>query len=105
MKEDSPQIPEPLGEPILKSRCVDSDHASNTVTRRSHTEILLFICDGLVIVAFSKRHNTVESASTFGSELVLVALRIARDKIVAIRIKLKFIGAPLAGPKNTSCDN
>lgn len=101
VEEDPPRMPEPLGEPVVTSTFVDSDHASNVVTRRSHTGILLFICNGL-IEAFSKRQNTVES-STFGSELV--ALRIARDKIVAMRIKLKSIGVPLAGPTNVFCDN
>ena len=55
-----------------------------------------------LIKSFSKRQNTVES-STFGSELV--ALRIARDLIVETRIKLKWIGVPLAGPTDVYCDN
>ena len=63
VEEDSPQIPEPMGEPLTTSTFVDSDHASNVITRRSHTGILLFVCNGL-IKYFSKRHNTVES-STF----------------------------------------
>ena len=42
-------------------------------------------------------------SSTYGSELV--ALRIARDLIVALRIKLKSIGVPLLGPTNVYCDN
>ena len=40
---------------------------------------------------------------TFGSELV--ALRIARDLIVELRIKLKCFGVPLDGPTNVMCDN
>ncbi len=42
-------------------------------------------------------------SSTYGSELV--ALRIAHDFIVALRIKLKSIGVPLLGPTNVYCDN
>jgi hypothetical protein len=55
-----------------------------------------------LIKSFSKRQNTVE-ASTFGSELV--ALRITRDLIVELRIKLMSIGCPLLGPTNVYCDN
>ena len=42
-EEDPSRIPEPLGEPVLTSTFVDSDHASNVVTRRSHTGILFFV--------------------------------------------------------------
>ena len=53
-EEDSPRMPEPLGEPVPTSTFVESDHASNVVTRRSHTGIIFFICNG-IIKAFSKR--------------------------------------------------
>ena len=65
VEEDLPQISEPLGEPVLKSTFVGSDHASDIINVRSHTGILLFVCNG-VIKAFAKRQNTVES-STFRS--------------------------------------
>ena len=39
VEEDPPGMPEPLGKPVLQSVFVDSDHASNVVTRRSHTGI------------------------------------------------------------------
>ncbi|KAL7528642.1 hypothetical protein ACHAWF_002638 [Thalassiosira exigua] len=42
-------------------------------------------------------------ANTYGAELV--ALRIARDMIVEIRLKLKLIGVPMVGPANVFCDN
>ena len=58
VQEDPPQMPDPLGEPVSKSTFVDSEHASNFVTRISHTGILLFVCNGL-IKAFNKQHNTV----------------------------------------------
>ncbi len=54
------------------------------------------------MIAFSKRQNTCES-STYGSELV--AMRIARDMVSALRIKLKCFGIPIAGPTNVFCDN
>ena len=34
-----------------------------------------------------------------------MALRIARDLIVELRIKLKSIGVPLKGPMDVYCDN
>lgn len=101
VEEDPPGMPEPLGKPILQSVFVDSDHASNVVTRRSHSGIFLFVNNAL-IKSFSKRQNTVES-STFGAELV--ALRIARDLTVEQRLKLKSIGVPIKGPANVHCDN
>ena len=100
-EEDPPRMPEPLGNPAQVTGFCDSDHASNVVTRRSHTGILLFVCNAL-IQTFSKKQNTVES-STFGAELV--AIRILRDLIVSLRLKLKSFGVPLLGPANVYCDN
>ena len=61
----------------------------------------MFVNNAL-IKSFSKRQNTVE-LSTFVPELV--ALRIERDMILEIRIKLKLFGVPLAGPEILFCDN
>ena len=101
VEEIPPGAPEPLGKPLTVSTFVDASHACNVLTRRSHTGILLFLNNAL-IRAFSKKQNTVES-STYGSELV--ALRIARDLIVEMRLKLRSIGVPLLGPANVFCDN
>ena len=54
------------------------------------------------IVWYSKRQNTVESA-TFGSEFV--ALRVCKELIVALRYKLRMFGVPIDGPTNVFCDN
>jgi hypothetical protein len=101
VEEDPPNMPEPLGNPITMSCFVDSDHAGNKVTRRSHTGIFILL-NNTPVVAFSKRQNTCES-STYGSELV--AMRIAKDMVSALRIKLKCFGIPIAGPTNMFCDN
>ena len=95
-EEDPPGMPEPLGKAMKMACFVDSNHAGNVVTRRSHTGIMIFL-QNAPILPYSKRHNTVESA-TFGSELV--AMRVARDLIVAMRIKLKCFGIPIDGPCN-----
>ena len=96
-----PRMPDPLGPPVYTAGFVDSDHASNVVTRRSHTGIMIFLLSAL-ISSFSKKQNTVES-STYGSELV--AMRIARDQIVAMRIKLRSIGVNIMSPTDVFCDN
>ena len=101
VEEDPPNMPEPLGNPVTMHCFVDANHAGNKVTRRSHTGIIILLNNSF-ISAFSKRQNTVES-STFGSELV--AMRVARDLISAMRIKLKCFGIPINGPSNMYCDN
>lgn len=101
VEEDPPRMPPPLGKPVMQSLFVDADHASNVVTRRSHSGIFHFL-NNAMIESFSKRQNTVES-STFGSELV--AMRIARDLAIKTRLKLKSIGVPLTGAANVFCDN
>ena len=63
-EEDLPLMIDPVGEPVSTYTFVDYDHASNVVTSRSHTGILLFVWNGL-IKAFSKQHRTVKP-STFG---------------------------------------
>ncbi|KAL7539628.1 hypothetical protein ACHAWF_006464 [Thalassiosira exigua] len=101
VEEDPPGMPEPLGKPVeIFAFCV-SDHMSNVVMRRSHSGILLF-AQNVLICSFIKKQNTVE-ASTYGAELV--AMRIARDMIVELRLKLKSIGIPMVGPANVFCNN
>ena len=101
VEEDPPNMPVPLGNPVQMSCFVDADHAGNKVTRRSHTGIFILL-NNTPVIAFTKRQNTCES-STYGSELV--AMRIAKDLISALRIKLKCFGIPLSGPTNVFCDN
>ena len=101
VEEDPPGMPKPLGTPVKIKTLLDADHAGNVVTRRSHTGILIFVNNAL-IVQYSKKQNTVESA-TFGAEMV--AMRVARDLTVALRIKLKMFGVPIDGPADFSCDN
>ena len=79
----------------------DANHAGNQVTRRSQSGILIYL-NTAPISFYSKRQNSVES-STFGSEFV--ALRIATEKIKALRYKLRMMGVPLDGPANVFVDN
>jgi hypothetical protein len=93
--------PEPRGRPVQINCFVDADHAGNTVTRRSQTGILLYL-NMAPIFWFSKKQNTVES-STFSSEFV--ALKIAAEKIISLRYKLRMFGIPIDGRANVFCDN
>jgi hypothetical protein len=94
-------MPEPRGQPVVVSYFVDANHTGNLITRRSHASILIFVQNAHIIWV-SKRQNTVESSS-FGSEFV--ALRAAKDMVVALRYKLRVFGVPIDGPANVICDN
>ena len=94
-------MPLPRGESVSTHCFVDSDHAWNTVTRRSQTGLLLFV-NSAPIVWYSKRKNTVET-STFGSDFI--AMKTAVDQIEVLRYKLCMFGVPLEGPTNIFCGN
>jgi hypothetical protein len=100
-EELPPQMPEPKGKAVTTSCFVDANHAGNVVTRRSHSGILIYV-QNAPIIWYSKRQNTVE-ASSFGSEFV--ALRIAKEMVIALRYKLRMFGVPIDGPTNVFCDN
>ena len=100
-EELPPRMPEALGYPVNIHVFVDANHAGNVVTRRSHTGILVFVQNSPILWV-SRRQNTVET-STFGSEFV--ALRHARDVIIALRYKIRMFGVPLEGPAQVYCDN
>ena len=96
-----PNAPKPRGKPIQINCFVDSDHAGDRLTRRSHTGIIIYI-NKAPISWYSKKQTTVES-STFGSEFV--ALRIATEQIISLRYKLRMFGVPIDGFANVFCDN
>ncbi len=53
IKEDPPNMPVPLGNPIQMSCFVDADHAGNKVTRRSHTGVFILL-NKTPVTTFSK---------------------------------------------------
>ena len=102
VEEEIPlKMPTPLGYGVWIHCFVDSNHAGNVVTRRSHTGILIML-NNAPVIWYSKRQKTVE-ASTFGSEFI--AMRLAKEMIVALRYKLRMFGVPINGPANVFCDN
>lgn len=93
--------PPPRGRMVSMHCFVDADHASNRVTRRSQTGIIVFL-NRAPIAWHSKRQNTVES-STFGSEYI--AMKTAVELLQALRYKLRWFGIPIDGPVNVFGDN
>src|SRR5688572_5000356 len=102
VKESIPgDMPLEKGNSVSTHCFVDANHASNTVTRRSETGILIFI-NRAPIIWHSKRQNTVE-ASTFGSKIV--AMKNAIELIEPLQYKLRMFGIPIEGPTNIFCEN
>jgi len=100
-EENPPGMPEPLGRPVRMTAFVDTSHAGDQLTRRSHTGYIIYL-NNAPISWLSKKQNTVES-STFGSELVVMRLTV--EKVKALRIKLKMLGIPLEEPTYVLGDN
>jgi hypothetical protein len=100
-EELPPKMPEPLGQSMNIMAFVDSNHAGNIVTHRSHTGAIIYL-QNTPFIWHSHWQNTVET-STFGSEFV--ALRCARDLIVALHYKLQMFGVPIEGPALVLCNN
>jgi hypothetical protein len=96
-----PNMPEALGHAVSTTCYVDADHAGCRVTRHLQTGIIIYVQKAPVIW-YSKRQNTVESA-TSGSEFI--ALKTAIDQVDALRYKLRMFGIPLNGPTSAFCDN
>ena len=94
-------MPEPRGKHVNINVFVDSDHAGNVVTRRSHTGIMIFL-NMAPIQWYSKKQNTIES-STFGAEFI--ALKIATELVESLQYKLRMMGVPLIEPARVMCDN
>ena len=70
-KEDlPPNMPEPRGLGFMIVAKVDADHASDTVTRRSRTGILVYLNCSL-IHWWSKKQASIESSS-FGAEFIVM---------------------------------
>ena len=102
-EELPPDMPKPYGEPVQVTTFCDSDHASDTVTRRSRTGVMVF-CNKAPVVWVSRKQNSIET-STFGSEFT--ALKTAIELTEGIRYKLRMMGVPLDGDgaAHIMCDN
>ena len=93
--------PEPRGMGFIIHAKIDADHASDTVTRRSRTGMLVWLNSSL-IHWWSKKQNSVESSS-FGSEFT--AMKQCCEYLRGLRYKLRMIVIPVTGPVYISGDN
>lgn len=100
-EQDPHDAPEPRGRKVQMTVFCDSDHAGDTVTRRSRTGVLIF-CNRSPILWYSKKQNSIESSS-FGSEFS--AMKTAVELTEGLRYKLIMMGVPLEGPAHVKADN
>ena len=87
-EELPPNMPEPRGVGFMIITKVDADLASNTVTRRSRTGILVYLNCSL-IHWWSKKQTSIESSS-FGAELI--AMKQCCEYLHGLRYKLHMMG-------------
>ena len=93
--------PEPRGKEVDIRLYVDSDHAGDTVTRRSRSGYFIFL--NMACVAwYSKKQNTIET-SVFGAEFV--AMKIGMESVRGFRYKLRMMGVPISGHTYIYGDN
>ena len=102
VKEDMPpDMPAPRGSPMRMRVFVDSDHAGETLTRRSRTGFIVFL-NGAPIYWLSKKQTSCET-STFGSEFV--AMKQATEYVRGLRYKLRMFGIQCKEPTFMYGDN
>ncbi len=94
-------MPMPLEKEVDIRMMVDSDHAGDKRTRRSHTGFLNY-CNMALVVWLSKQQPTIET-SVFGAEFV--AMKHGIEMLRGLRYKLHMMGVPLTGPTYIYGDN
>ncbi|MGH3053743.1 MAG: Ty1/Copia family ribonuclease HI, partial [Gaiellaceae bacterium] len=93
--------PKALGSTVRITCYVDSDHAHDTVTRRSVTGFII-ILNSMPFIWYSKRQGSVES-STYGAEFI--ATRTAVEHLKGVRFSLRMLGISLDEPCIVFGDN
>ena len=83
--------PEQRGHGFTMRLFCDSDHAGDSVTRRSRTGYLVYLQNAM-IQWYSKKQTSVETSS-FGSEFM--ALKVATEYVRGLRYKLRMMGIPI----------
>jgi len=102
VSEEVPKdAPAPLGKTVMTTTYVDANLYHDWTTGRAVTGTLHFL-NGTPIDWFSKRQNTVETA-TYGSEFV--AARIATDQVIDLRLTLRYLGVPVLDKSYMFGDN
>ena len=94
-KEELPgNMPQPRGLGFKMRAKTDSDHAADTMARRSRTGFFVFLNCAL-IYWFSKKQTSVKSSS-FGLEFV--AMKQCCEYVRGLCYKLRMMGIPVVGP-------
>ena len=96
-----PNMPEPRGMGFTIVAKVDADHASNTVTRRSRTGILVYL-NCLLVNWWSKKQASIESSS-FGVEFIV--MKQCCEYLRGLRYKLCMMGKLCNQPSHIYGDN
>ena len=96
-----PDAPTPCGNPMVIRMFVDSDHASDKLTRQLRTRFLICINSAL-IDWLSKKQSTIE-ISAFGAKFV--AMKMGLDRIHGLQYKLRMMGVDIDGPNYFYVDN
>ena len=100
-EELPPNMPEPRGMGFTIVAKVDADHASDTVTRRSRTGILVYLNCSL-IHWWSKKQTSIKSSS-FGAEFI--AMKQCCKYLCGLRYNLRMTGIPCDHPSHIYGDN
>jgi hypothetical protein len=97
-----PDMPPPLGKDVDLRMMVDSDHAGEKRTRRSHTPGFIIFCNLAPIIWLSKQQATIET-SVCGAEFI--AMKHGIETLRGLRYKIRMMGIPLSGPTYIYGDN
>ena len=100
-EELPPNMPKAYGREMRIRVFVDSDHAGDSLTRRSRTGFVVFL-NSAPIYWFSKKQTSCET-STYGAEFV--AMKAAMEYVRGLRYKLRMMGIPVSQPAYVLGDN
>jgi len=102
VSEEVPKdAPAQLGKTVVTTTYVDANLYHDWTTGRAVTGTLHFL-NGTPIDLFSKRQNTVETA-TYGSEFV--AARIATNQVIDLQLTLQYLDVPVSDKSYMFGDN
>ena len=94
-------MPKPWLQGFIVHVYVDSDHAGDTVTRRSRTGFFIY-CNNSLVYCMSKKQGYIDTSS-FGSEFV--SMRACTEYIRWLKFKLQMMGIQCDCPAFIYGDN
>ena len=100
-EDKPPNTKEPRGYGFKIRAYVDSDHAGDSVTRRSRTGFIVYL-NSSPIFWTSKKQTSIETSS-FGSEFI--AMKVCCEYLRGLRYKLRMMAIPCDFPSYVYGDN